>query len=205
MIISNHYKYAFISVPKTGTHTMYDVLTKHFHGERYGGYHEHQLPKSATNYFKFCTVRNPYHKFASAWSFILNNDAVHRGQITELMGKEPELLSFLEWLLAEKDNIFGYGIDGVKIAASLTPLNFYFKHRLNNMKMDAIIQIERATEQFNNSLPFVNRLCTIPKLFSTASYSGYKTWDELKTPEVTEMVNEWAGSDFEQFGYYKES
>jgi hypothetical protein len=204
MIISKELNYVFVSVPKTGTHAMFEFLTEHFQGEHSGGhYHNHEVPEYAEDYFRFCTVRSPYNRFASAWSLIMNPDAMHGSQIKEMIGEEPTLISTLEWVVAERENMMQHGLDGIKVAASLVPLHLYFEQRLNNMRMDAFIQIEHATEQFNN-LPFVKSYIEVPVVFSMKSKPFYRTWEEIKSPEATKLVNEWAGEDFDKFNYIKE-
>lgn len=206
MIISDKRKYAFVSIPKTGTHTMYEVLTTQFDGERYGGYHHNCLPESAEGYFRFCTVRSPYSKFASAWSLILNPDAIHGAQMQKRIGQPLGIVPVLKWAIKEQDNMVHYGKqnleDRLRIAAALTPTNVYFRTRLDDMKMDAYVQIEDADTQFN-ALPFVDTPVTIPKIFTMSRTAYYKTWDDINTPEVLELVNEWAGSDFELYNYTK--
>jgi hypothetical protein len=204
MIISDELKYVFVSVPKTGTHAMFEFLTEHFQGKHSGGhYHNHVLPDYAAEYFKFCTVRSPYNRFASAWSLIMNPSAIHGKQMQELMGEEPRLIPTLEWVVAERENMMQHGLDGLKVGAALVPLHLYFEQRLNNMKMDAMVQIEYANEQFNQ-LPFVKEYIEVPVVFSFREQPWYKTWSDIKSPEVTRLVNEWAGADFDMFNYVKE-
>jgi hypothetical protein len=181
---------------------MYDLLTEKFEGERYGGYHHNELPDYAEDYYRFCTIRSPYNKFASAWSLILNLDAIHNQQILDIVGK-IDLISVLKWCIKDRDRMIFHGLNGLKIGAALTPSSVYFKHRLNNMEMDKIIHIENATEQFNE-MYFVDEYTVVPKVFSMANAPYYKTWDDICTQEVTELVNEWAGDDFEMFGYDKQ-
>ena len=188
MIISHKHHYLFISVPKTGTHTMYHVLTEYLDGERHGGFHNFKVPTVADNYFKFHTVRNPYYKFASAWSFASNKNAVHKRQIEYVMGKKLELLPFLEWMIKEKRNLIPYALNGMRLGVVLAPTHLWIEQRLRNTKMDAFIQIEDATEQLN-ALPFVNKYVDVPKVFSTSGQKSYKKWDDIKTPEVIEMIN----------------
>lgn len=200
MIISKKHRYLFISVPKTGTHTMYQLLTEKFDGERHGNYHCHEVPREALNYFKFCTVRNPYNKLASAWSFIQNKDAIHRAQVKDLMRKPVTLMNFMEWVVKERSNMLAYALNGLKIGASLTPTHRYIDQRLPQVRFDAYIQIENADEQFSK-LPFVRGQVEVPKVFTMSKEPYYQKWEDIASPEVTELANTWAGEDFDRFGY----
>jgi len=43
----------------------------------------------------------------------------------------------------------------------------------------------------NKSVPHLN------------SGKNTKTFDDIKTPELIDMINTWAGTDFEQYGYQR--
>jgi len=179
---------------------MYALLTEKFEGQRHGNYHCHVVPPEAKNYFKFCTVRNPYNKLASAWSFVQNDKAIHRSQVKSLMTKPLTLINFMEWVAKERNNMLGYALNGLKIGASLTPTHRYIDERLRGLVMDEYIQIEHADEQFSK-LPFVNDSVKVPKIFSMSDQSFYTKWEDIASPEITELANEWAGEDFDRFGY----
>lgn len=208
MIISNKFKYVFISVPKTGTHTMYDVLQRHFSGKHYGAYHEHQIPHSAEDYYRFITVRNPYNRFASAWTHISRINEKYKQIYTKLLGCELELIPFLEWLVREKDNLLTFRDENNRLfqySTVLMPIHLYIEKRLNNMHYDSYIQIEKINEQFHAKLPFVEVPINAPILYSVSKLPQYCSWENMKTPEVTRLVNAWAGKDFEMFGYHREA
>lgn len=184
---------------------MYEFLPEHFEGVRHGGYHHNVVPDVAEDYFKFCTVRSPYNRFASAWSFVSNRGAIHHDAYAKLMRcRNVELVPFLKWLIVEKRNLIDYRLThDLKLGLILTPLHVYWEQRLNSVPLDAYVQIENATDEFNK-LPFVDEHVVVPKVFSIAKTPEYRRWDDIKTPEVTELVNEWAGDDFEMFNYTKE-
>ena len=205
MIVSRYYNYVFISVPKTGTHSLYDVLTEHFKGKRVGGYHHTVIPEQFNGAFKFHTTRNPYHKFCSMWSILNNKETIHNRQIEDIMGRPLELRPFVEWIIKERNNLIAYSRNGLKLANLMLPTSFYINTKLHEHKIDEFIRIENASQEFNNKLPFVEKFVDIPKLFSMQTEFGYKNWSILKTPEVTEMLNEWGADDFEAYGYFKES
>jgi hypothetical protein len=179
---------------------MYQLLTEKFDGERHGNYHCNIVPSEASNYFKFCTVRSPYNKLASAWSFIQNKDAIHREQVKELMKRPITLINFMEWVAKERGNMLAYALNGLKIGASLTPTHIYIDQRLSGIKMDAHLQIENIDTQFSE-LPFVDEKIDVPKVFSMSGNDYYTTWDDIAFPEVIALANKWAGEDFDRFGY----
>jgi hypothetical protein len=179
---------------------MYQLLTEQFDGERHGNYHCHVVPKEALNYFKFCTVRSPYNKLASAWSFVQNKEAIHQAQVRDLMKKPVTLMNFMEWVSKERNNMLAYALNGLKIGASLTPTSVYMDQRLPRVKFDAYIQIEYADEQFS-ALPFVQHDVKVPKVFTMSGDSYYQNWEKIASPEVIKLANNWAGEDFDRFGY----
>lgn len=210
MIISNKYRYLFISMPKTGTHTMYNVLSDNFAGERYGEWHESVPPDSAIDYFKFATVRNPYTRFASAWYFVSNKNGEYIKTYERLMGHEMEIIYFLKWLNTEREKLY-YNRDPRgrlrHLSTILLPQHVNVRQRLKGVKIDRFIKMENLLDEVNN-LPFVEddmKLPHIPKNHSMAEAKTYMKWDELKTPEITTLVNQLMGDDFEMFGYDVES
>lgn len=201
MIVSNKNKYLFISIPKTGTHSMYELLQAEFDGVRHGGYHCPTVPDDADDYFKFCTVRNPYAKLASAWSYISSPNGKYYSQVENKVG-DVNLVSLLKWCIDVGDQIVTHHERSFTIAGVLMPFYVYHGVRLGGVKLDAMIQIEHATKQFNQ-LPFVTKHTTVPLVHTARINPGYTEWHKICTPEVIELVNELYGPDFELTGYDK--
>ncbi len=80
MIISDKYKYVYVSIPKTGTLSVRTWLRKYYEGiplnrHRYpqlspgAGYHSCFVPDQCKDYLIFTTVRNPYARCYSGYKF----------------------------------------------------------------------------------------------------------------------------------------
>jgi hypothetical protein len=201
MIISNENKYLFISVPKTGTHSMYELLQEKFDGVRHGGYHHPDVPSAADDYFKFCTVRNPYAKIASAWTYISSPQGKYYSQVKTKVG-DVNLVSLLKWCISNQDELLSHWDKDFTICGVILPFHMYHAQRMRGIKLDAMIQIEHATEQFNQ-LPFVTEHTVVPTVHTARNNPGYTEWHKINTPEVIELVNELYGPDFEMLGYDK--
>ena len=61
------------------------------------------------------------------------------------------------------------------------------------------LHLENINVEFH-SLPFVDKEVEIPHMLKRS----HASWDDLKTDEIVSLANEWAGEDFEKFGYEKE-
>lgn len=201
MIISTKHRYVFASVPKTGTHTMYAILSKHYNGERIGGFHHGTVPDKYAGYFKFCTVRNPYSKFASIW-YILNHGNLHNEQITKMIQKPLEIMTLAEWMIKERGNLLPFTLTGLKLGSVMCPTSLYIKQKFN-FTPDKFLKIEELETELS-TLPFSDKSIKNQIEFSQRNNKGYLPWEELKTPELTELVNLWAGDDFKLFNYIRE-
>jgi hypothetical protein len=180
---------------------MYELLQEKFDGVRHGGYHCPDVPDAAENYFKFCTVRNPYAKIASAWTYISSPNGKYYSQVKRMVG-DVNLTSLLKWLISKQGQVDTLYNREFIIGGVLLPFNVYHSHRLRGVKLDATIQIEHATEQFNR-LPFVTERTIVPVVHTARNNPGYTEWHKIATPQVTELVNELYGPDFEMTGYDK--
>ena len=68
MIISDKYKFIYVSMPKCGTHTFYSVIKEFYEGRRYGKFHHIDPPEfNYRDYFIFTSCRNPYDRLVGAW------------------------------------------------------------------------------------------------------------------------------------------
>lgn len=61
------------------------------------------------------------------------------------------------------------------------------------------LHLENIHDEFH-ALPFVAEEVSIPHKLKRK----HATWEELKTDEIIECANKWAGEDFDKFGYQKE-
>lgn len=198
MIQSVERKYIYISTPKTGTHSFYKLLQDEFDGERVGHqYHRTELPSiKESEYTIFSTVRNPYDRLIAMWnSLLFSKPDVHNYRDSWLkVLKKDDLLTFSAFIEKHKDDI-------ERVAHARLPMLMIPQHRWYNRMPDKTIplHLENISVEFHN-LPFVDKEVNIPHMLKR----NHASWDELKSDEITELANSWAGNDFEKFGYEKE-
>lgn len=85
MIISHKYRYVFVEVPHTGSHSIAQQLLKHYAGEQIVRHHANitlflaKASREERAYFKFATVRNPLDTAVTDYTKMLGN---HKDQFT---------------------------------------------------------------------------------------------------------------------------
>lgn len=193
MVISNKRKYLFISTPKTGTHSMYKLLTTELDGERYGKYHEREVPNKCKDYFKFTTCRNPYDRLVSAWNSLLNTTADYNDLYKRFI-KATDFESFVEWATDNKQKLPTMTERGVVVVC---PQSLYLGKL--TLVIDKFVKIEDIDSEINN-LDFVKEKVDVPHLLKR-EHGG---WDELKNDNILAHANEFLKEDFELLDYEKE-
>ena len=199
MIISKKHKYVFISTPKTGSHTFFKMLPEQFDGERQqGAFHRRDLPSGIVGqgYTVFSTVRNPYDRLVALWNSLLHTKPdPHAYRDTWLsVIRHDDFATFVKFAANNHKRI--ETMNALRMPNLMMPQNRWYKA----MPADVIpLHLENLSEEFH-ALPFVTEPVTIPHELKR----DHATWDDLKTDEVTEYANEWAGEDFERFGYTRE-
>ncbi|MCP4178859.1 MAG: sulfotransferase family protein [bacterium] len=191
MIINKNLKYVFISTPKAGTHTLFNVLQKYFGGEQLDGpYHRKNIPESCKSYFKFSTVRNPYERAVSTWHALTRLEP-YRDIYLPLIGSET-FEGFITWLVNHfNSNLIKSG----KGVVLLEPQSDWLK----NINLDVVLKIENISNEFSQ-LPFVDKKISIPKLLARK----HESWDFLKNKTIEQMIYSWAKKDFENFAYSRD-
>ena len=68
MRVSTRHKFVYISTPKACTHTVYEILRKHYsQGLLELAFHSTVIPDKYRDYFRWTIVRNPYSRAVSLW------------------------------------------------------------------------------------------------------------------------------------------
>lgn len=197
MILSRQYKYVFISTPKTGSHSFFRLLQDEFDGERqWPGFHRTEMPLKTDGYTVFSTCRNPYDRLIALWNSLLFAKPDKHGYRDAWLSalRKDDFLTFCAFAAKHKDDI--EYVPKVRLPTLMTPQYRWYR----KMPDDVIpLHIENIDEEFH-ALTFVDKQVTIPH----ALKRNHASWDDLKTDEIIELANEWAGEDFEKFGYIKE-
>lgn len=205
MIISFRHKFVFVAVPKTATHAFRVALRAHLSerdweqcvlferkffpvkplaqiGHGHITWHEVKpflLPQMRAEYFKFCTVRNPYERFVSYCRFInrdnpkMPNDAL--GAMKRIIEDEKTRREILFRPQAE----FVTDEDG--------ELMVDYVCRFENLQAD----FDKVCEKLG--LPAAR----LQRINSTDSENCRNVYDD----ELKDMVREFYQQDFETFGY----
>ena len=167
-------KYVYISVPKCGTHTMYKFLVKQYQGMHLKPPHHGRMVPG---------------EHRSKFRF-----TVVRHPYTRIISAwqhtlwTPNFPDFMDMVLND-DNPERVGYD------TTVPINVWLK----GIKFDTIIKLEHLNRGIH-SLPFVKERVTVGHEFRGPRIN----WSDHVKGKLVEMVNEWAGSDFEDYGYTKE-
>src|SRR3972149_1265346 len=99
MRISTRYEFVYISTPKAGTHTIYNVLAEHFaEGLRGQGCHENQIPKEFKDYFRWTVSRNPYTRAVSLWWSACRLHTEDHYRFRARCGAPDNFTKFIVWL-----------------------------------------------------------------------------------------------------------
>ena len=189
MIISDKYQFVYIDVPKTGS-TSFDQFFCH---KKLAGKivppenskrskHCRTIPAHAEQYTKIISVRNPYRRFQSLYCYYL------RKQLDKANTLSVD--DFSKKIIEEKDK---YQNSGFTMYLSMSE---YLKPFAIS-KNDYIIQLENANSNIA-ALPFDTNGIKLP----WKNASDKDTFSD-QAPATIAKINQWAGDDFDRFGYLK--
>jgi hypothetical protein len=174
----------FVTTPKSGSHTGFKLMQDYF-GAKGGFNHSTQTPANLGDYYKFTFVRNPYDRFCSLYHACVIND---KKKFVPRHARK-HIINYAQWMVkCTKKRRFPR-------RKLMAPQWLYHEHS----RLDNYIQIEHAQEEFRRAFPDKN--IVMPHELRR----DHVTWDEVKTPKLIELVNEWAGKDFEFYGYKNEN
>lgn len=171
MIICHTHKFIYFAPEKTGSTSIRKVLSQNFAIEIKGGVHDIFLPSQYSDYFTFCTVRNPYTRALSAYNHMMRDGL-------GLPIEECCTIGNWHWARPIFNSLFKTSVVKNCVATHL----------------DAFVKTENMEEDFN-LLPFVNKNVSIPTLNQS---NKYRVAYGLK---VFEWVSEFYKADFDFFGY----
>jgi len=188
MVISDKFEFVYIDVPKTGSISFERIFKEKFFAKAVSPKnsnltkHCREIPPHAQNYKKIISVRNPYDRLKSLYSFHLQRQTK--------IDHEYTVDDFLNKIINEVEE---YQKNGFLMYLSIN--DYLLPFDLHDT--DYIIHLENAEEQINN-LEFVDT----PVVFPWRNKSEKKSVNMLNF-ETIKKVNIWAQHDFKQFGYEK--
>jgi hypothetical protein len=165
---------------------MYKVLP----GNRAGSGH-HTMPTKRLAPLHWTIVRNPYDRAVSLYG----STALREGDMykvkKECGSSEPDFETFIrKCLLVPKDNWKN---------VRNTTNKYLFRNQyswISSGIVDTFVHLENLEEEVYNLIGI-----QIPKEKENKSDRG--SWEEYINPIVIELLNEWAGEDFKEYGYEK--
>lgn len=188
LIISHKHKLIFVTTPKSGSLTGFTLMRKYFRATGQFN-HKKDVPLGLKDYHVFTFVRNPYERFCSLWhSCVLLGQKAYIDVIPK--SAQVNIVAYVNWCTGLTER--------TTPRSSISGLYTSQSYWHNSTKVTDFIHIEDAAKVFNERYPELNIN------FPHSRKREHATWKDLKTNELIKLINEWAGEDFERFGYKKE-
>jgi len=188
LIIAHKHKLVFVTTPKSGSLTGFTLMREYFGGKEAFN-HKKDVPVGVRGYHIFTFVRNPYERFCALW-----HSCVELGQTAYLdvipKYAQANIVEYAKWCISLTDKT----TPPSSISGLYTSQSYW--HKTTWVK--EFIHIEEAAKVFQLKYP------ELDIEFPHSRKRKHARWDELRTDELTMLINKWAGKDFERFGYEKE-
>jgi len=195
MMVNSRERWLYISPPKTASSSLTAYFTPR------GGMdidvndrHRVAIPPEYIDYFKFASVRNPYGRAASMWRYYILHLYRHK--------------------YADKDE-WWREVPRDKSIYTEFPFRVYMQHILwrseawipfyrqtltewlHGIELDAVLHVEQLCDDLAR-LPFIDEVGNIPQLNVARHQHILRV---VYDAEIARLVQEWAGADFDSFGY----
>jgi hypothetical protein len=171
LIISHRHKFIYYPPSKTASSSICSFLAS-FGTETLGeNRHDCFLPEEYESYFTFASVRNPYHRAVSGWSYF---------ECVKNPNPVPKPIE--EWILTPW---FKPMVDMLFFRPS--------KKGCIPLRLDAIVRVETLERDMSN-LPFVRQSVKMP-------YLNCSEYDPHLSDQLIEIVRDKYKLDFTIFGY----
>ena len=195
-MVGTNIRILYIDPPKTGSQTMDRIFrnigcypVKYMQFGKIVDKHQRVVPDQYKDFKTIASVRNPYRRALSfyyydkrrKYNFINLDMSTFKTYLEGIIEKNSDVP-------ADTDDIARYR---------------YFPQwkYLSTSRIDHVIHLENIRPDFKKAGILLRGRAT-PRL-NKGDYK--KTWDDIKTPEFIELVNIWAGDDFELYGYEREN
>lgn len=184
MIVSEKGRFVFVSMPKAGTRSMYAALSKRYGGRRLKGHHHrNDVPLKFRGWFTFSICRNPYDRAVSLWWSTCKRPGDRYGFLKASGGHTFE--PFIRWLV---DNW----------QKTHQPMAQPQHTWLKPVRLDRVLRFERLPDEVQ-ALPFWQSGVALP--WKNQTVRDRPPASTFITPDTANLVQQWAGEDFERFGY----
>ena len=192
MLISEKCKFTFLAPPKTGTRSVYRLLSNEkFSGELIGD-HKHIVPQKYQNFYTFIVVRNPYYRMLSLYLSCCIEEGDVKGFLKDMkeVGLDLSFNSFLKWILINRAKYYALNQSKYLILKSQAAF-------VQSNKIDLIIKYENLDEDLK-LLPFISNEDKLPFLNKTKIVSDKVSWFN---DENIKLINEYCKDEFSLFNY----
>lgn len=201
MLVSNRLKFVYFDIPKTGSRSTQDslkridpnakiipaaIMTKgQFKKDtRRLLVHSRDLPEYAKNYTKIITVRNPYDWMVSSYYFYI---------FLDLKPKFNSIESFIDYCIwcvethpSDEEDIAIYR-------------HFPAYKYIEPFGYDIFLRLEKLSQEVHDKLSFVPENFT----WQWQNKHPHPPASEVLDKNLKIKIQQWAGKDFELFGYTK--
>ncbi|HUU30909.1 MAG TPA: sulfotransferase family 2 domain-containing protein [Phycisphaerae bacterium] len=198
MIIMHPHQMVFIGTPKAACNAMYAWLERNLDGLR-ESFHRRDVPDEAKDYWRFTVVRNPYARAVSMWWSLTGQGGAKEYPATESLRREEgdtSLPAFLRWVLRRWPEYVCEGLPDGWIGPQVAwlrpaePVGFCL--HMESLEDELTSMLQWCVEK-DEPWPSIERL--------NETRAQYGPWEKHMTAEVVELIDAWAGEDFERFGY----
>ena len=204
MIVSHKYRFLFVEIPHTGSHSISEQLVAHYGGEPILRKHANvtqflgQANEDEKSYFKFATVRNPLDTATTDYAKLKNN---HKGQFTNpamLLENGGHVTSDH---LREFDFIQEDGSDFSAFFRKFRSKLYNNWFLVGDQHFEYVIRFERLQEGFSEVLNRLNveQLEPIPHVNRTKGKE--KSYQEFYAPDIYELAAACYGPFMSKWGY----
>lgn len=202
MRVSTKYRFVFISTPKAGTHTIYQILKQHYpEGLKEGGFHSVKVPAAYRSFPRWTVVRNPFSRAVSLWWSTCRCHPEDRYRARRGCGAADDFPRFVQWMLSLEHR-----------TRIQQPLFQSQADWLDPVQPIQALHLEQLEEELREQ-PWWKPAIVLPQLNTTdekvadqereeGSSIHRPPWEEMCADEaVREDIIKWAGRDFDLFGY----
>jgi len=193
MIISHALEYVYIGIPRTASKSMNRWLMDHYQGEWHDYHHSWRVPEEAAAYTIFTIVRNPYERMVSGWFMLPWSDpnpppVEPTEHFAELMRQNIPM----------KDGTAVTAGHNVP-EAGMNQANFCRRAGVN-----LVLHFEELPACLTK-LPFVDpdNIPPLPHKEERGTRPSGNFFSVFTGPEDEALFWEYAGEDFEAFGYQR--
>lgn len=151
MLYSHDHKFVYLCPPKTASTSVTEVLMKEFGAEWHEDRHDNHIPAEMKDYFTFASIRHPYLRAISGYSYIARRFSEVR--LNDCWDRF-HMISLTDYF----KNLFR--IHGPAYVHNRTQ---DFVVSGSSPRIDAYVRAESLEADFSR-LPFVNKPIAIPKL-----------------------------------------